>query len=152
MGNYANFLCDRINDYDEAETYYKKAQEIEPEHAHNLGNYGGFLLGRGKYDEGLTVVNKAITQAKDEVTLLECQFYVYAHAKNDAARAKSLSIIKAILLSGCRSKGWSVRNNINRAIEDGHKNINLLKAIADVIVDKQQLAIPDKFEEWNQIK
>jgi tetratricopeptide (TPR) repeat protein len=50
--NYANFLKNIRNEYDEAEKYYKKALDIEPNDANNNGNYALFLHDiRNEYDE-----------------------------------------------------------------------------------------------------
>jgi len=42
-GNYANFLKNIKKEYDEAEKYYKKALDIEPNHAIHKENYKKFL-------------------------------------------------------------------------------------------------------------
>jgi len=47
------------------EEYYKKALEIEPKNADNLGNYAGFLLARGN-ENAIPILEKALELAKDK--------------------------------------------------------------------------------------
>ena len=152
LGNYANFLSDVRKKPDEAESYYQRALEADPTHANNLGNYAGFLLARGKTQEGLPLLERAIPLAiseAEEVVLLECQFYRYAHAP-EAERAEALSEIRVLLEKNVRSPDWDFTQNIERARGDGHPNTELLEALAKVISDDADLAALDQFDEWQK--
>jgi Tfp pilus assembly protein PilF len=46
LSAYAEFLENQHRNYDEAERYYKRAVEANPNHANNLGNYALFLKNR----------------------------------------------------------------------------------------------------------
>jgi tetratricopeptide (TPR) repeat protein len=61
LGNYANFLKDIRKQYDEAQKYYLKALEIDPEKATINGNYANFLFDiKKQYDEAQKYYLKAL--------------------------------------------------------------------------------------------
>ena len=152
LGNYAVFLKNVRQKMDEAESYYQRALEADPTDADYLGNYAGFLLSRCRPQEGLQLLERAIQAATletNEVSLLECQFYRYAHAP-EAERAEALSEIRGLLEKNVRSRDWDFTQNIERARQDGHPNIELLEALAKVISENGDLATLDPFDEWQK--
>ena len=64
--NYALFLHNTLKDYDNAEQHYKKALELEPDHANNNGNYAIFLDDiRKDYDNAEQYYKKALELEPD---------------------------------------------------------------------------------------
>ena len=152
LGNYANFLWIVRKKTREVESNYERALEADPTDAGILGNYAGFLLAWGKTQEGLQQLDRAIqaqTLETNEASLLEWQFYRYAHAP-EAKRAEALSEIRGPLEKNVRSPGWDLTQNIERAREDGHPNTELLEALAKVISENRDLATLDPFDEWQK--
>ena len=129
IGNYANFLHTIRKDYNNAEMYYKKALELDPEHAAYNGNYAGFLLGLGRKIEGKKYLDKAFGLQKDENDLaVELWFYALAHVadRRDEARRE----LDRLLAGGVRSIGWDFSPNIERAEKDGYPDMDELREYA----------------------
>lgn len=55
------YLARKQGDIKAEEYTYKKLIELDPNSAHAHGNYGGFLLRNKRYEEAITVLNKAIS-------------------------------------------------------------------------------------------
>ncbi|MCD6161870.1 MAG: hypothetical protein J7K40_05590, partial [candidate division Zixibacteria bacterium] len=151
LGNYANFLTDIRHEHDKAEEYYKRSLEIEPDNANLLGNYAGFLLSQGRVDKGFEYLDKAFKLCYRDEVELECQFYMYAHSKDDNKQKDSLTKIKELIESDVKSPHWNLDNNVNRAIKDGHPEPEFLKALAKVITDELDVKELDKFDVWNKL-
>ncbi len=153
LGNYAQLLNDIRKDYDKAEEYYKKVWEIDPKDATNLGNFAGFLLARGN-ENGFSILEKALELAREQSlkdTLLECLFYQYAHSKDKKLQRKSLEEIKILVKKEkIRSPGWNLSDNIERAIKDGHPDLNFVEKLAKVISGQIDIRELDDFEFWNK--
>ncbi len=129
MVYYANFLSDIRKDHNNAEKYYKKALEIDPESANKNGNYAGFLLGLGKKDEGKKYLDEAFELHKDENDLTaELWFYVLAHFadRRDEARGE----LDRLLAGGIRSIGWDFSLNIERGEKEGYPDMDELREYA----------------------
>ena len=61
IGNYAIFLKNIRKDYDQAEHYYRRALDLNPNHANNNGNYAIFLKDiRQDYDQAERYYKKAL--------------------------------------------------------------------------------------------
>lgn len=54
-------LYEKIKQYPNAKTHFKKALSLQPENAGTLNNYGRFLCDRGEYDEAFEHLKKAMT-------------------------------------------------------------------------------------------
>ena len=149
LGNYATFLKGIRKDYEKAEEYYKKALEADPTDANNLGNYAGFLLTAGRQKAGFPLLQKALDAADERSPLmLECQFYQYAHTKDEKTRAASLATMKELLKSGVRSPGWNLQDNVKRAVVDGHPYPEFLDKLARVISEEIDIQELESFEIW----
>ena len=60
-GNFANFMVDVREDYDEAERLYRCALELDPKHANVTGNLALFMKNaRGEYDEAERLYRRAL--------------------------------------------------------------------------------------------
>ena len=155
LGNYANFLKNIRKDYDRAEGYYQKALEADPQHANNLGNYAGFLLGMGEKEKGLeyltktfTLINK--TEQDQEPLSLELWFYAYSHQIIKSIN-ESLLEIKELIKKEVRSPGWDFSMNIKKAIEQNHPDNAWLQKLSDVINDITDRTILNSWEKWKKL-
>ena len=133
-GNFANFLKDIRKNYDEAEKYYRKALEIEPEHAIINGNFAGLLMSIGKIKDAQTYWSKAFQKNPPDELLSELWFYKYAHVEEE--RQTAFEQLKVLLCEKrIRSIGFSMQNNVDYAVNNGHPNPKLLQEIADIITN-----------------
>ncbi len=150
LGSYANFLWQIRKDHDKAEDHYRRALEADPNNAFNLGNYAGCLLAVGRRDEGWPYSKKARDLADREDLKLELLFYEYAHTADTTERAKRLAEIKKMIVSGVRSPGWDLAQNVERAIADGHPEPKLLAKLAKVIADEDKAEALEAFKAWKK--
>ncbi|WP_287128784.1 SIR2 family protein [Candidatus Cyanaurora vandensis] len=121
IGSYAIFLHTIKKDYEEAERYYRRALEIDANNANHLGNYAGFLLSKGRTEEGLSILDRALNApeiASSPALLVECWFYSLAHGKPEKRR-QALYNLKQALVEGKRSPGWNLKTNIEQDSEGG---------------------------------
>ena len=150
LGNYANFLWQVRKDHDEAEGYYRKALGADPQNATKLGNYAGFLLAAGRRDAGWPYLKKARDLAYREEVKLELLFYEYAHTEDAGERVRRLTGIKKMIVSGVRSPGWDLAQNVERAIADRHPEPKLLAKLGKVIADGDKAKALEAFKAWKK--
>ena len=61
IGNFANFMSNVRQNYDEAERLYRKALELDPQDANHIGNFAVFMSDvRKNYDEAEPLYRKAL--------------------------------------------------------------------------------------------
>lgn len=128
---YALFLEKTRKKYNEAEKYHKKAVETDPENANFKGNYAGLLLGIGKKDEGRKYLEAAYQNYDGDVLLAELYFYQYAHFP--ATLDSPFQSLKGLLCKGIRSKDFDLQLNVDRAIQDGHPDPDMLQRLANIL-------------------
>ncbi|WP_417327224.1 tetratricopeptide repeat protein [Halarcobacter sp.] len=138
-GNYAIFLITTKKDYENAEKYYKKALERNPNNANCNGNYASLLFIKGekklakKYLENSFKLNENENENNSDLAL-ELWFYVLAHFQERFTEAKEK--LDELLVKGYKSIGWDFSQNIERAKEDGHFNIEELEKYAKLITEE----------------
>ncbi|VVM20680.1 hypothetical protein BSPWISOXPB_6605, partial [uncultured Gammaproteobacteria bacterium] len=131
-GNYALFLTNIRKNHDQAEAYYKKSLEIEPDNAIFNGNYAQFLFIKGEESQAQVYLDKAFNFADNHQDLLaELWFYRLAHCPD--YRQQAIEQLDALLEMGVKSIGWDFSANIERAKEQGFEPIELLQQYADKI-------------------
>jgi len=151
LSSFALFLWWVRKDHDNANKYFQKAVADGPYSPVVLGNYAGFLLTRGRPEEGFVYLEKAIAGAGDNTTLLlECRFYEYAHTHEEVIRKQALFKVRQLVLSGVRSRYWNLEDNVSTAIEDSHPHPEFLKTLAKIISDEVDAKELDKFGEWKE--
>ena len=140
-------------DYNQAERYYQRALEADPEDANTLGNYAGFILAIKQQDQGWEFFNRSEKLAEDPSLKLELQFYTYAHHKDKQSRNNAFEAIKLALFDDIRSPDFDLSANVERAIADGHPEPKFLAQLATVISDEAKIETLDSFDVWkNSIK
>ncbi len=150
LDNYAYFLTNVRGKHDEAERLYQRVIEIDPKNANSLGNYAKLLLALGR-KEGKSMLNRAFA-ANPTIPGLQCELWFYRWAHFPHKYPEALDKLKALLESGARSKGWNLSPNIERAQSNGHPNVPLLYALADVITKDAPIKNLEAFEEWKKLK
>ena len=151
--NYAVFLQEVPKDYEQAEEMYHRAMKVEPNNANFLGNYAGFLLFKGRRKEGLPLLAKVLGLRDLEEhpgLAAECWFYAFAHRPAGPAyqRLEALRILKRVLVAGDRSPWWDFSQNIERARQEGHPDVEWLEKLAAVINGEADISILDGWEKW----
>jgi tetratricopeptide (TPR) repeat protein len=72
------FVYDETDQFELAESTYKKALEIEPGHPTLLNNYAYLLAVRGiRLEEAMEMANQAVEQAPDNASYLDTKGWVY---------------------------------------------------------------------------
>ncbi len=129
--------------------FYRRAIDADPQHASSLSNYAGFLLFRGRREEGLVMPGRATTMLVGSPPSLaaECWFYTFAH-QGVSTRYDALCKLKRVLEEGARSPGWDLSQNIERAEQDGHTDIEWLKKLAMVITDVAEIDTLANWDSW----
>lgn len=135
LGNYAIFIQTIRNDNNRAEKLYEQAIAADPKHANSLINYAQLKLILGDYKSGRALMDRAVSANPQEPEIkLEFWFYRLAHFPKEYPQA--VKEIVNLLKSGACDEGWDFSGNIARAKLDGHKDVALLQALSDVIVNK----------------
>ncbi|HUU83118.1 MAG TPA: tetratricopeptide repeat protein, partial [Phycisphaerae bacterium] len=151
LGNYAILLTQIRKKYGEAEAFYKRAIEIDSTHAGNLSNYAAMLLGLGRYDEGLALLDRAFNAfgaATGTDLQGECWFYAVAHRPSDRHPEALVQLKRLILQGQARSPYWDFTPNIERAVADGHPDAEWLPKLAAVINEKADPKTLDAWAAW----
>jgi hypothetical protein len=142
--NYADFLKEKKQDYQEAEVMYRRAVEADPNDANALGNFAKFLFVLGKYKHAKQRLQQAESQPDPATDLqIELAFYRYAHCE-----PYHLAPLKQLLRENARSPDWNLQDTIERALQDGHPQPKLLAAIAKVISEGEEIETLEPFEAW----
>ena len=99
-----------------------------------MGNYGQFLLIKGKKEEAKSYIENAFKLYTTENDLyIELWFYRLAHYPEYFEEAKKE--LDELLGKGIRSIGWDFSRNIEQAKKEGHKDIKLLEEYAKKITN-----------------
>jgi tetratricopeptide (TPR) repeat protein len=97
LGNYALFLRNVRENYDEAEAYYRRAIDADPRHANNLGSYALFLRNVRKDHDGAEAYYKRAIEADphDAVNLGNYAEILLAHRTE--RRSEGLEVVESLL-------------------------------------------------------
>jgi tetratricopeptide (TPR) repeat protein len=138
----------------EAERIYRQILAEAPSLTNTLGNLAQLLFWQGRTDEARTLLDRALANiqganAESAALVVELWFYQYAHVPE--ARSKALRTLKYLLLRGASSPEWPLDPDVERAVQSGHPQPNLLRRIADVIVGRVDLQVLRKDPEWGNI-
>ncbi len=134
----------------EARYYYKKILDKYPMDEISIGNYAGLLLAQGNKEEGFGELDRVTKITKIAELIIELWFYHYAHKEDEEDQKNALQEIKILITQNVRSRGFSMKANVQRATDDGHHNPKLLSDLERVIYDKKDAKDLEKYEEWKQ--
>ncbi len=121
-------MNDIRKNYDGADRHYKKALEVDPDHANVNGNYAAFLLARGRSAEAKPFLEIAEKNCDNKSLELELHFYRLAHFPETADVSRKA--IEKLLEEGVRSPGWDFSQNIEQAEKEGCTYRGELREIA----------------------
>ena len=145
--SYVNFLTDVRDNHDEAEKYYKRAIEADPNNANNLGNYANFLHNvRGNHDEAEKYYKQAIEADQNHANNLgnyavfltdvrgnhdEAEKYYKRALEADPNNASNLGNYAEFLL---RHDPDHAAEYVARAIAAGDETTDLVLSVAQYLV------------------
>lgn len=151
MAGYAHFLSEHGGPAADAERLYKAVLRAEPANAVAAAGLARLFLSLGRREEGLALVHLVLklvlADAKlDRPLLAELMVYLYAHDRSGASSA--LATLKSLVASGVRTPGWSFDPNLQRAQDDGHPELALLRDLAKVLSHGVDAALLHSHVAW----
>lgn len=148
LGNYAAFLAHRRGDLAGAEALLRRALVGEPDDPNNLANLAQVLFLAGEEAEARSTLARAIPLADTPALRCEVWFYAHAHARDDHPHA--LAELRRLVTTGGRSPGWGLAGDLERARAQGHPDLDLLVALAEVITHGAPPDTLDAYAAWRQ--
>jgi Tfp pilus assembly protein PilF len=152
LAGYAGFLWRRKKEIGPAMDYYKRAADRLPNSPDPNANYAQLLLGSGDREQGFLYLDRALDALRygSESVHVETMVYLYAH--DDVRRDFALARLKTELLAGHRSSNWDYSITLERAAQDGHPKLDLLKALTLAANGKIPLSDLDQYAEWREAR
>lgn len=153
LGNYAVFLQDIRKDYDKAETYYVRALEEDPADAVNIGNYVRFLLDRGRFYEGLSMLDQARKMPEEKLPgPLSAELYMYAvcHRLPEEWQASLPGLKKLLIEDNVTTGDWDFSGVIASAKARAHPAAEWLEPLAAVCAGKAEASTLEGWEDWRK--
>jgi tetratricopeptide (TPR) repeat protein len=152
---FARFTAYILKDHKEAEKLYRKAIELDPGNANNIGNFAGFLLARGRVAEARSEADGAweanagsIEQVAVEVALYQALMAAAEHRDEDPAIGR----LKFVISHGYERLTWCFDDMlaaVNDVLTPGQRTF--YRAIADAILDADKVPALDAFDRWKEI-
>jgi Tfp pilus assembly protein PilF len=147
LDSYARLLCLRRHNFAQAGIYFQRAVNAAPNETQYVINYAAFLLIQGQKDEGKAMLERAAALPNlSDAQHVAIAFHRYIHFPEEVP--SPLKELKLVLKAGKRAKNWTFDLNIERAEQDKHPNVPLLKALASVITEDKDLKSLELFREW----
>jgi tetratricopeptide (TPR) repeat protein len=153
LSGYATFLIDQGREPADAEHLYRLAVRLKPADGAHAANLARLLLAQGRAVEGLEVLTSALTLALSEQAprsglLAELMFYMMAHDRRRAVAA--VRALKRLIASGARCPAWNFEPTLDRAQDDHHPELALLRDMAKVLAHGADPAVLDAHVAWMQ--
>jgi tetratricopeptide (TPR) repeat protein len=147
-GSYAIFLSQVRKDMNAAEIHHRRAIEANPVNNDELGNYAQILLGLGRREEGLAIIDQLLNGNTTLSDALHIELLIYRYAHDPANRDRALAALKTALEKGDPTQGWSFAVTLDRAAKDAHPNMELLADITNVANGSAAISTLDKHPAW----
>ena len=149
LRNFAVLKWHMMRNFDAAEALLRKSLALGTDDSISRGNLVGVLFAAGKTGEAEAECERFMARDNFPQMELEVQFYRYTNGR-EVYRSDALSGIRALLATGCRAPGWDFGTNVRAAETGWHPNLDLVRALADVIANGADLATLDAFPDWQQ--
>lgn len=123
-----------LRDLDTALSLFEEAIEHGGSDDENvMANYTQLLFVVGRKFEALKHMADLMKRVDEQPDALQLELWFYWFAHVDDGSEEALSGISRLLEAGARSPRWPLEQTVARAIEDGHRNPNLLSELAAAI-------------------
>jgi hypothetical protein len=99
--------------------------------------------------EALELSRKCLALGPSDVVAVEVWLYLYAHSTD--SRVAALRTLKLLLERGARSPGWDFSRNIERAAQDGHPDLALVRDLANVVAQEQSMDMLNQYSIWRSL-
>lgn len=156
LGNHAIFLHNAGKYPYTAEAFYKRTLDADPKHATNLGNYGQFLTGQGRVEEGLRYLrtswgNRATVSLRDNAELAYSLWLGSCLAGSEEPAWES--VFKYLIAGGFSRPSW----NFDAMLAEAEKKLepadfNYAKALAAAFLDESAVPALEKFPRWKKLQ
>ncbi len=134
-GNYALFLDDIRNNYDQAEEFYKKAIELNPNNITIIGNHAKLLIIKRELTSAKDLIKKALQIDHNFGEKVELRLWFYRYAVFFAEYQEAQTHIEDLLAKGIKLVGWYLDNVLEVAKELNHPDYDNLSKLAKQITD-----------------
>lgn len=155
LANYAIFLWFHRNKPKETEILWKRVLELNPNYFNSLGNYGQFLIGLGRFQEGLELLREAWTcrQNYDE-TNCEIAYSLWIGTtiinKNENAWER---VFKYYISHGFDRNPWNFHAILTRAKKGLPESVyQYAEALAAAFLDESKADHLKSFPRWKRVK
>jgi Tfp pilus assembly protein PilF len=133
----------------EVEKYYRAAISASPTYPNAMANLAQHLWVQRRDAEALELSRECLALEPNDVVAVEVWLYLYAHSTD--SRSEALRALKSLLERGARSPGWDFSRNIERATQDGHPDLALVRDLASVVAQEQSMDALNQYSIWRNL-
>lgn len=143
-GSFAAFLVEVLDKHQEAKEYYRKAIDLDPTDALNIGNYAELLLVDGQLEEAAEKLEQAKLENKGRqnqlAAALELNAAILARIRGEDD-TQALTALKDLLLEGFPRNAWVFTNLLKFVGQNcSSEDQALYSAIAASILNLQEIS------------
>lgn len=151
---YASFLAHDLENDRGAERIYIRTMHAMPRDPTIRASYAGFLLGRGRVEKGLRVLERVLQRrdvSEPSGLAVECWVYALVHGPAER-RSLALRKLKRALEAGKRCPTLVLSPNIDQARRCENPCVIWFEKLAAVISGEAELSTLDSWPEWKQAR
>lgn len=149
---YALFLTDIRRDYTGAARLYARGLKVAPDNGAMMANYTGLLLMCGKKEEGLALLERALSHPslkQPTADTMECWFYALVYGAPQGYGI-ALKAIRRLVEAGVKSPGFRLETHVAMGTKKRHPWRQWLEPLATAMLTGQSLEHLDEWEEWRK--
>lgn len=150
IAQYAVYLYRVRRDEVAALESFERAKALGLEDSSVLTHYGEFLIAKNDLSGGLVLLKRAYHGAYKTHLGLRILFHQVAHEPQQAEVA--LRTLALQLLQGQASYYWDLLPSVERAAENGHRDIEFVRDLAKVVGGQSPSSSLDSYRSWREAK
>jgi cellulose biosynthesis protein BcsQ/tetratricopeptide (TPR) repeat protein len=141
---------------DASESMFKEALSLDSTHSHTLANYGGFCLSAGRIDEGMAIVDRALTHLLpvQRGSNIEAECWMYTYCCGGVARYNTALAHLRKLVDRPRpvdTRNWDFAGVIEQARQLHHPEHIWLPVLADVLARRKLSTVLEAWPAWREL-